>query len=361
MHHALELPSFCNFLSSFLLVVELPFAFYRSNLLDFLFYCFSFLLSSENAWCEFSHFITNLIPASLPPPHHPPPLSISSTMKTPFHTSFLYLLLTLLYLLPPTTAQGTISLALQTSNDETAASASIPFNTLFPASKLQKAVSLHINSASGIPISTSEVKCQCFTDTAGKQALAEPFGTDFPGAELGAEPVAIGAIFCSDETGMKTQMEGVAPAEKVEVPDFVPTTTKTAGAETATATPDAGKEEGPATISLRFALSTDPSDDSSTQMRVPIDSISPFSVSNKKPVFSIVALSMSGGGGEGEKGDVLCQAFADAEAQKPIEAGFGMEEERVLGGGLVPVEAVGCAMLAAGDFGGFRGLVGLGS
>ena len=282
-------------------------------------------------------------------------------MKTPFHTSFLYLLLTLLYLLPPTTAQGTISLALQTSNDETAASASIPFNTLFPASKLQKAVSIHVNSASGIPISTSEVRCQCFADAEGKQALAEPFGTDFPGAEIGAEPVAIGAIFCSDETGMKTQMEGVAPAEKVEVPDFVPTTTKTAGAETATATPDAGKEEGPATISLRFALSTDPSDDSSTQMRVPIDSISPFSVSNKKPVFSILALSMSGGGGEGEKGDVLCQAFADAEAQKPIKAGFGMEEERVLGGGLVPVEAVGCAMLAAGDFGGFRGLVGLGS
>ncbi|KAL9634526.1 MAG: hypothetical protein Q9204_002968 [Flavoplaca sp. TL-2023a] len=281
-------------------------------------------------------------------------------MNTPFHTSFLYLLLTFLYLLPPTTAQGTISLAIQTSNDETAASASIPFNTLFPASKLQKAVSLHVNSVSGIPISPSEVKCQCFTDAEGKQALAEPFGTDFPGAELGAEPVAIGAVFCSDETGMKTQMEGVAPAEKVEVPDFVPTTTKTAGAETATATPDAGKEEGPATISLRFALSTDPSDDSSTQMRVSVDSLVPFSADNKKPVFSIIALSVSGGG-QAPSNNVLCQAFADAEAQKPIEAGFGKEEERILGGGLVPVEAVGCAMLAAGDFGGFRGLVGLGS
>ncbi|KAL8865164.1 MAG: hypothetical protein Q9198_009446, partial [Flavoplaca austrocitrina] len=256
-------------------------------------------------------------------------------MKTPSHTSFLYLLIALLHLLTPTTAQGTISLALQTSNDETAASASIPFNTLFPASKLQKAVSIHVNSASGIPFSTSEVKCQCFTDAAGKQALAEPFGTDFPGAELGAEPVAIGAVFCSDETGMKTQMEGVAPAAKVEVPDFVPTTTKTTGAETATATPDAGKEEGPATISLRFALSTDPSDDSSTQMRVPVDSVMPFSADNKKPVFSIVALSVSGGG-QAPSNYILCQAFADTEAQKPIEAGFGMEEERVLGGGLVP-------------------------
>lgn len=157
---------------------------------------------------------------------------------------------------------------------------------------------------------------------------------------------------------MKTQMEGVAPAAKVEVPDFVPTTTKTAGAETATATPDAGKEEGPATISLRFALSTDPSDDSSTQMRVPVDSVMPFSADNKKPVFSIVALSVSGGG-QAPSNYILCQAFADAEAQKPIEAGFGMEEERVLGGELVSVEAVGCAMLAGGGFGGVKGLVGL--
>ncbi|KAI4273334.1 MAG: hypothetical protein LQ337_004706 [Flavoplaca oasis] len=282
-------------------------------------------------------------------------------MQTPSRTSFLYLLLTLLHLLPSTTAQGTISLAFQTSHDETAASASIPFDTLFPASKLQKAVSIHVNSASGIPISTSEVKCQCFTDAEGKQALAEPFGTDFPGAELGAEPVAIGAVFCSDEAGMKTQMEGVAPAEKVEVPDFVPTTTKTAGAETATATPDAGnEEEEPPTISLRFALSIDPSDDSSTQMRVPVDSVVPFSPDNKKPVFSIVALSVSGGG-QAPSNDVLCQAFADAKAQKPIEAGFGMEEERVLGGELVALEAVGCAMLAGRGFGGVRGLVGLGS
>ncbi|KAI4267634.1 MAG: hypothetical protein L6R38_008164 [Xanthoria sp. 2 TBL-2021] len=263
------------------------------------------------------------------------------------------------------TSQGTISLALATSNEETAASASVPFNVLFDASKTQKAVSIHVNSGTSIPISQNEIQCQCFSDKEGKQALGQPFNTDFPGAELGAEPVKIGAIFCSDEEGLKKQMEGVSPAPKVEIAAFTPSSTTSAPASTAatssaTSSPSNQQQQQVPTASLRFALSTDPSDDSSTQMPVPIDKIVPFSSNNKKPVFSIIIINVSGGG-ESSSDELVCQAFTDAEAQKPIAAGFGLEEERVLGGKLVAVEAVGCVMLGGGGFGGAWGLVGSGA
>ncbi|KAL8850315.1 MAG: hypothetical protein Q9221_004730 [Calogaya cf. arnoldii] len=276
------------------------------------------------------------------------------------HLNKALLSLTLVHLATTATAQGTINLALATSNDETAASASIPFNTLFDASKFQKVVSLHVNSGTSIPISQSDIKCQCFTDKEGKQALGETFNTDFPGAELGAEPVTIGAIFCSDEEGLKKKMEGVSPAPKVEIAAFIPTSTKTAGASISSATSAPSQQQQAPTASLRFALSTDPSDDSSTQMPVPVDKIAPFSVNNKKPVFSIAVINVSGGG-ESSSDGLVCQAFADSEAKKPIAAGFGLEEERVLGGELVAVDAVGCAMLGGGGFGGSWGLVGSGS
>ncbi|KAL8635358.1 MAG: hypothetical protein Q9226_009363, partial [Calogaya cf. arnoldii] len=294
-----------------------------------------------NAWCDLPYlhlfFLSSL--KYLNKILYHPFLSSVSAMKLYYHKSILSL--TLLHLATTATAQGTINLALATSNDETAASASIPFNTLFDASKLQKVVSLHVNSGTSIPISQSDIKCQCFTDKEGKQALGEPFNTDFPGAELGAKPVKIGAIFCSDEEGLKKQMEGVSPAPKVEIAAFTPTSTKTAGASVSSATsaPSQQQQQVP-TASLRFALSTDPSDDSSTQMPVPVDKIVPFSISNKKPVFSIVIINVSGGG-ESSSDGLICQAFADSEAKKPIAAGFGLEEERVLGGELVAVNAVG--------------------
>ncbi|KAL8987669.1 MAG: hypothetical protein Q9169_008672 [Polycauliona sp. 2 TL-2023] len=291
--------------------------------------------------------------------------------NTPFLTLILTLLL-LFHLTPTTTAQGTgtgtITLALATSNDESAASASIPFNTL-STKTFPKAVSIHANSGTGISIPQSAIRCQCFSDAAGKQALGESFGTDFPGALLGAEPVGIGSIFCGDEEGVGRQMEGVKAAEKVEVEAFRPSTTKTAGAgatTTATTGAGAGAEEvgdgegKETTVQLRFALSTDPSDDTSTQMPVAFDAIVAFSPDNPKPVFSVEATSM-GGGKEGGDG-LVCQAFRDAKAKEPLEAGFGLEEERVLGGGvLVDVEAVGCMMLGSAGFGGLRGLIGMGS
>lgn len=281
------------------------------------------------------------------------------------HSHLSFLSFAVLHFATTVTSQGTISLALATSNEETAVSASVPFNTLFDASKLQKAVSIHVNSGTSIPISQNEIQCQCFSDKEGKQALGEPFNTDFPGAQLGAEPVKIGAIFCSDEEGLKKQMEGVSPAPKVEIAAFTPSSTKSAPASTAatssaTSSPSNQQQQQVPTASLRFALSTDPSDDSSTQMPVPIDKIVQFSSDNKKPVFSIVIINMSGGG-ESSSDKLVCQAFTDAEAQKPIAAGFGLEEERVLGGDLMAVEAVGCAMLGGGGFGGVWGLVGSGA
>ncbi len=281
-------------------------------------------------------------------------------MKIHFYLSFLSF--AILRFATTVTSQGTISLALATSNDETAASASVPFNVLFDASRIQKAVSIHANSGTSIPISQNAIQCQCFSDKEGKQALGQPFNTDFPGARLGAEPVKIGAIFCSDEAGMKKQMENVSPAPKVEIPTFTPPPqTSTANpSSAATSSPTPQPQQQVPTAAVRFALSTDASDDSSTQMSVPFDTIVPFSPNNRKPVFSVIVISLSSRG-ESTSDELVCQAFADAEAQKPIAAGFRLEEERILTGELVAVETVGCAMLGGGGFGGTWGLVGSGA
>ncbi|KAI4222767.1 MAG: hypothetical protein LQ349_007569 [Xanthoria aureola] len=282
-------------------------------------------------------------------------------MKLHFYLSFLSF--AILRFAATVTSQGTISLALATSNDETAASASVPFNVLFDASKIQKAVSIHANSGTSIPVSQNAIQCQCFSDKEGKQALGQPFNTDFPGARLGAEPVKIGAIFCSDEAGMKKQMENVSPAPKVEIPTFTPppastTLAQNSPAKTSSATSSPAQQIP--TAALRFALSTDASDDSSTQISVPIDKIVPFRPNNRKPVFSVIVISLSGRG-ESTSDELVCQAFADAKAEKPIAAGFRLEEERILTGELVAVETVGCAMLGGGGFGGTWGLVGSGA
>ncbi|KAL8724371.1 MAG: hypothetical protein Q9166_007992 [cf. Caloplaca sp. 2 TL-2023] len=291
-----------------------------------------------------------------------------------FPTSQLPLLsLSLLYLSTLVLSQGTITLALATSNDETATTTSIPFNTLFDASSIQRAVSIHVSHGNNIAIAQDDIQCQCFGDKAGNQALGETFNNVFPGTELGAEPVKIGSIFCADEAGIKKQMVGTTPAPPVaeaattQVPSATASVVKASTAATSTAalkenvkplssSPASSSNGGAPTAFLRFALSSDPSDDSSTQMSVPIDmSIVPFG--NKK-VFSIVPINLSGTQ-QSSSSELVCQAFADSKAESPIAAGFRLEEEKILGGGMQTVGSVGCAMLGTGGFGGVVGLVGM--
>ncbi|KAL8765980.1 MAG: hypothetical protein Q9209_007127 [Squamulea sp. 1 TL-2023] len=283
------------------------------------------------------------------------------------HPQYSFLSFTLLHLATTVTSQGTISLTLATSNFETAASASIPFNTLFDASSLQPAVSIQVNSGTSISIAQDAITCQCFSDKAGKQALGEPFSNVFPGAELGAEPVEIGSIFCSDEEGMKKMMVGVEPAPPIATTQAPSVTKEEKQSSTAATSPIATStgalnnnnsptDRDKPTAFLRFALSTDPSDDSSTQMPVPIDS-SIVPLRDDKPIFSVIVINQSGVE-KSKSSELVCQAFADAKAQKPIAAGFRLEEERSLGGKLEAVGAVGCTMLGLGGFGGMIGLVG---
>ncbi|KAL8861997.1 MAG: hypothetical protein Q9178_001452 [Gyalolechia marmorata] len=285
------------------------------------------------------------------------------------HTRTPLLSLTLFNLTILVSSQGTITLALATSDDETGASANIPFNTLFDASSTRKAVSIHVSSGTSIPISQDQIQCQCFSDKAGTQALGETFNNDFPGTELGVEPVQIGSIYCSDAEGMKKQMEGVSPAPPI------PSATREAPSTAATAannnnnninaqpppssSPSASSTPQPPTAFLRFALSTDPSDDSSTQMPIPITNTA-VPITDDKRIFSISAISASESTPSSNSLELLCQAFADAEATKPLAGGFRLEEERTLGGGeLQVVGAVGCAMVGSGGFGGVGGLVGM--
>ncbi|KAL8673852.1 MAG: hypothetical protein Q9224_007514, partial [Gallowayella concinna] len=265
-----------------------------------------------------------------------------------FPSQLLFLSFTVLHLVALTTAQGTILLALATSADETATTTSIPFNTLFDASSIRKAVSIQVTHGDDISIAQDEIQCQCFSDKAGKQPLGETFSNVFPGTELGREPVKIGSIFCSDNKGMEKQMAGASPASLVEdvaitqTPSATMEITQTSTAATSTAArdgdfqspptsssaPSVSSNEDEPTAFLRFALSTDPSDDSSTQMPVPIDS-SIVAVGNKR-VFSIVPINVSGIRGANSFLELVCQAFADSKAEKPIAAGFRLEEERSL-------------------------------
>ncbi|KAL8919754.1 MAG: hypothetical protein Q9208_006620 [Pyrenodesmia sp. 3 TL-2023] len=291
-------------------------------------------------------------------------------------------LLLLLPLLPlfflPTTSQqttATITLTLTTTNDETFITLSLPFSTLFsPPPPRNKGVEIHVTSS--LPIAQDAIRCQCFADAAGTQRLGESFGTEFPGARLAAEePVEIGAIFCSDEEGLRRQMDDSGAAEKdaVVVPEATSkeasasstqtstTTTSSARATIATtATPDA---ETP-TAFIRFNLSPDPSDDSSTQMRVPIDS-SVVIITDDKRAASVEVTTIDGLPQSADSG-LVCQVFADAGAEEPLAGGFGFEEVMELGlegevgeegEGVRSVGAVGCAVLGGRDVGGKVGLV----
>lgn len=64
-------------------------------------------------------------------------------------------------------ARGTVDLVLATSNDDTATIISIPFGKLSSASAFQKGLGMNISIIHNVPISDSEITCQCFQDAAG--------------------------------------------------------------------------------------------------------------------------------------------------------------------------------------------------
>ncbi|KAI4216271.1 MAG: hypothetical protein LQ351_001281 [Letrouitia transgressa] len=303
---------------------------------------------------------------------------------------------------PCISAQGTVQLTLATSNDETAATLEVPFNELFDASSSQKGVSIQVSTGSNVPVEQDQITCQCFSDTAGTKPLGDTFTNEFPGTEIGEEPVQIGSIYCSDADGLRQQMGGSnagngdgnnnaqAPpppppspppvsSPPAEAPAPAVTTLRTSTAATSpTATSTAaigglnsppsssgsgsssssssssgsGNNNGPVVV-LKFLLSSDPSDDSATQTSVAIDrSIVPIGGKQASGV-EIITLD-----GPKVAGELVCQAFADEKAQKPLGMAFGMTREADFGGqGLTSVGAVGCAMLSGTEFGGMVGLV----
>ncbi|KAL8950501.1 MAG: hypothetical protein Q9222_003465 [Ikaeria aurantiellina] len=273
-------------------------------------------------------------------------------------------------LLPSTLAAPTITLTLATTSSETARTLSLPFSSLFTPTSPAKGVSIQVSTAKNIPIAQSAIKCQCFSDTAGTQPLGGVFDDVFPGTKLvgeGEEPVGIGSIFCADEEGVKKMMGGkvgttVAPALVMATTKAITTTAATSARPTATArlngnvqAPSSSSSEagGSAKAFIKFSLSSDPSDDSSTQMSVPIDNS--IVRTGRKRVASLTIVTATA---EEAGSRVVCQAFADEEAKTPIAAGFGVEEERDLGTDVEDVGAVGCAMVGGGGFGGWIGLVG---
>ncbi|KAL8717848.1 MAG: hypothetical protein Q9225_004955, partial [Loekoesia sp. 1 TL-2023] len=223
-------------------------------------------------------------------------------------------------------SQGTVTLNLATSNEETSTTVSVPFNSLFDASSTQQGVSIQVSSGNNVPISQDEISCQCFSDSAGSQPLGETFNNVFPGTELGEEPVKIGSILCSESKGLKAHSassgNGATAGNQQPPPPPVtttqpppPTTTPTSTAATSpTATSTAalnnniqppppppsssspssplGNNNNP-TAFLKFALSTDPSDDSSTQMPVPIDN-SIVEIDGSKQAASVTVVTVSG-------------------------------------------------------------------
>ncbi|KAL8934919.1 MAG: hypothetical protein Q9211_004984, partial [Gyalolechia sp. 1 TL-2023] len=266
-------------------------------------------------------------------------------------------------------SQGTVTLALATTNDETSTTLTVPFNTLFDASS-QKGVSIQVTNGDDLSIADDDILCQCFSDTAGTQPLGESFDNVFPGAEFATEPTKIGSIFCSDSAGLKAQLAGPgngnannnqaqpSPAETTTTaassaaittqPPSPATTFSTRPSTTAATAPVATStaalnnnenaqvpsssssppiDDDTPTASLKFALSSDPSDDSSTQFPVPIDSSIVQTMGLAKKAKSVTVATFSGANA-GNVGKLVCQAFSDTEAKDPVEGGFGVDVER---------------------------------
>ncbi|KAL8963973.1 MAG: hypothetical protein Q9197_007042, partial [Variospora fuerteventurae] len=265
--------------------------------------------------------------------------------------TLLPLILTLTF--PTSAQQGTITLTLATSSDETATTLSLPFNTLFTPTTPAKGIAIHVSSGTNVPLAQDEITCQCFADAEGTQALGETFTNDFPGAELAQEePVQIGSILCSDRAGLEEHFttKGVV---KAAAPSPSTTTTSSSSSSSSSSAPPPPQRETsqppppPPTAFLLFALSTDPSDDSSSQMPVPISGAALIPTTGNKRAGSVKLVSVTGMRDSDAKG-VVCQAFGDADGAKPLGVkAFGLEEEegRVLDEegdrGLRDVKAVG--------------------
>ncbi|KAI4195432.1 MAG: hypothetical protein LQ350_007196 [Teloschistes chrysophthalmus] len=278
-------------------------------------------------------------------------------------------------------AQGTVVLNLATSNDETASTISVPFNTLFDASKSPSGVSIQVNIGSNVPVSQEEIACQCFSDQSGSKPLGDMFNNVFPGTRISQEPVRIGSILCSDAAGVKKQMAAVGGTGSSSGGVQVQTTSAAAvnaatnspfSISTATILPTATPasqatsnaqssssslaQDAPVAI-VKFSHSTDPSDDTASQISVPIDSSITTFTSKRAASVTIVTTS---GVPQQASGDVLCQAFTDPKAVEPIAAGFRLEKTMSFGGlDVQAVGAVGCAMIGGKGFGGALGLVGV--
>ncbi|KAL8978018.1 MAG: hypothetical protein Q9177_006510, partial [Variospora cf. flavescens] len=202
--------------------------------------------------------------------------------------------------IPTSAQQGTITLTLATSSDETASTLSLPFNTLFTPTTPAKGIAIHVSGGTKVPLAQAEITCQCFADAEGTQALGETFTNDFPGAELAQqeEPVQIGSILCSNRAGLEEHFtkKGVVKAAAAPPPSPLPSTTASSSLPS-TPPPPLQRETSqpsPPTAFLLFALSTDPSDDSSSQMPVPISSAALTPTTGNKRAGSVKLVSVTG-------------------------------------------------------------------
>ena len=104
-------------------------------------------------------------------------------------------------------ARGTVDLVLVTSYNNIIPILSILFGKLTDVSTFQKVVGIHASTGTNVPISDSEINCQCFQDVAGTKTLGDSFTNIVPGTSLSDnQPVQIGSIFCSDAAGVKAQI-----------------------------------------------------------------------------------------------------------------------------------------------------------
>ena len=105
----------------------------------------------------------------------------------------------------PTLARGTVDLVLVTSYNNILPILSVPFGKLTEVSPFQRGAGIYVSTGTNVPISDSEINCQCFQDVVGTKTLGDSFTNIIPGTSLPDEqPVQIGSIFCSDAAGVKS-------------------------------------------------------------------------------------------------------------------------------------------------------------
>ena len=178
-------------------------------------------------------------------------------------------------------ARGTVDLVLVTSYNNIVPILSVPFGMLTDVSTFQKVVGIHVSTGTNVPISDSEINCQCFQDVAGTKTLGDSFTNIVPGTSLSDnQPIQIGSIFSSDAAGVKAQ---IAPDNSASV-------------------------LSPSSASARIQL--DSSGEDAVQDEVPVDSSSiptegrfAAPVNNDAMVDSALGRGRRGGGGKGSLGE----------------------------------------------------------